>query len=143
MLFAWAMVAANTMQALYVVTTHLMIAAAMIVCMTFESPSVLCVRWLQSQALDTLTIYNQNGQPKPSQFELGLWEDGALAPDQRSITKGKGMSKHTMATSQDGMSCSVLGRMFNLYGVASLFICLLGSTFWMPSYIERRIKLDA
>ena len=135
-------------QALYVVTTApLMIAAAMIVCMTFESPRFYASVGYNRKALDTLTaIYNQNGQPKPNQFELGLWEDGALAPDQRSITKGKGMSKHTNGNKPRGWCMELFGSWsrFSIYMVwLACSSASWGSTFWMPSYIERRIKLDA
>ena len=135
-------------QALYVVTTvPLILCAGMVACLTYESPRFYVSVGYNRKALRALTeIYNQNGHPKPTQFELGVWEDGT-PPRELRVKSGKKTTHNSKRGSKPKGWCLEL---FGSWDRLSIYMVWLacsaaswGSTFWMPSYIERRVKLDA
>jgi MFS family permease len=135
-------------QALYVVTTiPLILGAGMVACLTYESPRFYASIGYNRKALDTLTsIYNQNGHPKPTQFELGVWEDRAHLSERLSKAGKKTTNKSERGNKTNGWCMELFGG----WGRLSIYMVWLacsaaswGATFWMPSYIERRVKLDA
>ena len=138
-------------QAFYVLTTMpIIFAGLLIACLTHESPRFLVSAHCNRKAVRGITaIYNENGHYKPAQLEMGVWDDAGdmETPPRRSKSAKKRENGH--GSSLDGR-LSWCGQLFGSWGHIAIYLVWLacsaaswGSTFWMPSYIERRVKLDA